>query len=443
MHQLPHAGWLLRLEEQLRRPLIERAASIMAAFSVVQLAASIPSTWLVERSGQVHMGLFGTIVVAGAVELVLAALVLRWLAPRDPEGLTRTSRAVMTTIAIGYGSFGVAIAYGFGFWASPFLLFPAVNALLVGIVFSRHYGVISVVASVAGTSVLELLRVDGHVPYAPALIDDSVQGSGTLERVIGTGGPLLVFVVLTVSLAFGMLRVVDDQRRALARTHEMIRRYVPEQVVDAVLVHGDTSTRLQRRKLTVFFSDVVGFTETTERMEPEELEVVVGEYFSEMARIASTHDGTIDELVGDAVLIFFGAPVATTDRDHALRAVRMAVEMQEAVELLNQRWERAGIDARFRIRMGINTGVVAVGNVGSGARQKYAALGRAVNLAARIQTHSAPGQVLLSRATWLLVRDEVPCELVDTVELKGIGHPVELYTVADAAAGHRDGALGE
>ena len=150
---------------------------------------------------------------------------------------------------------------------------------------------------------------------------------------------------------------------------------------------------------------------------------------SEMAAIAGRYDGTIDELVGDAVLIFFGAPTATNDRDHALRAVRMAVEMQEAVVGLNRRWEEAGIDVEFRIRMGINTGVVAVGNVGSGARQKYAAIGRAVNLAARIQTECPPGRVLMTRATWLLVRDEVTCEEHGEVELKGIGRTTPLYAI--------------
>jgi len=101
--------------------------------------------------------------------------------------------------------------------------------------------------------------------------------------------------------------------------------------------------------------------------------------------------------------------------------------MQGAVSRLNAQWAEAGIDVVFRIRVGINTGVVAVGNVGSGVRQKYAAIGRAVNLAARIQTYSQPGQILLSRATWLLVRDKISCTLHDTVDLKGINHPVELY----------------
>jgi len=419
----------LRLEDRLRRPIIERAAIIMVGFSVVQLLASIGSIVLVKRSEQVRLEWFEPVVFGGAVGVIASAVALTLLARTDPEGESTLARGVMVMTSIGYGLFGVAIAYLFGFWASPFLLFPAVNALLIAIIFRREYGILSVVSGVVATFALELLRFSGHLDYAPALIDDSVQGSGAIERVIGTGAPLLAFVVLTMILAFGMLRVVDRQSEVLTRSHDLIRTYVPSQVVDAVIEHGDTATRLQRRKITVFFSDVVGFTETTERLEPEELQIVLGEYFSEMARIAGEYNGTIDELVGDAVLIFFGAPTATNDRDHAERAIRMAVDMQGAVSRLNARWEEAGIDVVFRIRVGINTGVVAVGNVGSGTRQKYAAIGRAVNLAARIQTHSRPGQILLSRATWLLVRDQISCTLHDTVDLKGITHPVELYAV--------------
>lgn len=430
MNRTELARWHVALEEVLQGPVIRRAAAVMTVFSVVQLVASVFSIWLVQDSGHVRMDLFKTAVWSGVAAVVLSAAILAAISVRDPEGRTLAARAMMTMTAIGYGLFGVTIAFLFGFWASPFLLFPAVNALLVAIVFGRGYGITTLVGSMVATAVLEALRFGGVVDYAPALLDDSVQESGNLMRAIGTGGPLLVFVVLTMVLAFGTLAVIDHQRAALSRSHELIRTYVPEQVADAVLEHGDTATRLQRRKLTVFFSDVVGFTEITERMEPEDLEVVLGEYFSEMARIAGEYDGTIDELVGDAVLIFFGAPTATNDRDHAERAIRMAVDMQGAVSRLNARWEEAGIDVVFRIRVGINTGVVAVGNVGSGARQKYAAIGRAMNLAARIQTHSRPGQILLSRSTWLLVRDEVSCTpLTETVELKGISHPVELYAV--------------
>ena len=160
---------------------------------------------------------------------------------------------------------------------------------------------------------------------------------------------------------------------------------------------------------------------------------MLNEYFSEMTRIALNHGGTIDELSGDAILVFFGAPVATDDRDQALRAVRMAVEMQARVAELNAGWQADGRADTVTVRMGVNTGVVTVGNFGSPERMKYAALGRHVNIAARLQAICRPGQVLLSHATWLLVRDEIPCTPQGEATLKGLHTPVKTYEVEGLA----------
>ena len=162
--------------------------------------------------------------------------------------------------------------------------------------------------------------------------------------------------------------------------------------------------------MTIFFSDLVGFTDLSDELEPEDLATVLHDYFTEMAAIARKHGGTVDDLIGDAVLVLFGAPDFTDDRDQALRAVRMAVEMQEAMVPLNQRWEAAGIPETLRVRMGINTGVVTVGNFGSAERTKYTALGKQVNIAARIQSQCEPGKVLLGHTTgcWSATKSSAP-----------------------------------
>jgi len=210
----------------------------------------------------------------------------------------------------------------------------------------------------------------------------------------------------------------------------LIRRYVPEQVADAVLSGApEAIERHERRKLTIFFSDLVGFTDLSEELEPEDLAMVLHDYFTEMSAIARRHAGTVDDLVGDAILVFFGAPEFTDDHDQALRAVRMAVEMQEAMGPLNRRWASAGIPETLQVRMGINTGVVTVGNFGSAERTKYTALGKQVNIAARIQSHCEPGKVLLSHATWLLVRDEITCTPKGELTLKGLHKPMPAYEV--------------
>jgi class 3 adenylate cyclase len=146
-----------------------------------------------------------------------------------------------------------------------------------------------------------------------------------------------------------------------------------------------------------------------------------------MTAIADRHSGTVDELQGDAILILFGAPEATDDRDHAVRAVQMAVEMQHAMTALNASWRRAGISEEITVRMGIHTGVVTIGNFGSPQRMKDAALGKHVNLAARLQTNCEPGKILLSHATWLLASDRIECTAMGAVMVKGIVKPVLTY----------------
>lgn len=148
-----------------------------------------------------------------------------------------------------------------------------------------------------------------------------------------------------------------------------------------------------------------------------------------MTSVAERHGATIDKFVGDAIMIFFGAPDATTDQDHALRAVRMALEMQERMTELRRRWSAVGFDRPFAIRMGINTGMASVGNFGAKGRVDYTAIGRQVNLAARLQAACRPGRVLLSRPTWMLVRDQIPCVPKGEIELRGIHHPVQVYEV--------------
>lgn len=233
-----------------------------------------------------------------------------------------------------------------------------------------------------------------------------------------------------VRAQFKAERTVVHQQSQLEASQRLLRRYVPEQVADAVVSNrSDAIGRHERRKLSIFFSDLVGFTDLSDEMEPEDLATVLHDYFTEMSAIARKHAGTVDDLIGDAVLVLFGAPDFTDDRDQAQRAVRMAVEMQEAMGPLNQRWEAAGIPEKLRVRMGINTGVATVGNFGSAERTKYTALGKQVNIAARIQSKCEPGKILIGHTTWLLVRDEIQCTPKGELELKGLRKPMAAYEV--------------
>lgn len=160
---------------------------------------------------------------------------------------------------------------------------------------------------------------------------------------------------------------------------------------------------------------------------------MLNEYLSEMTAIGKQYDATIDKFVGDAIMIFFGAPTATTDRDHALRAVRMAIAMQHRLRDLRHKWLADGFEHPFHIRIGINTGQASIGNFGSEQRMDYTAIGRQVNLAARLQTSCEPDGILLSHSTWVLVREEIPCEPKGELQVKGFQQPVSVYAVDEVS----------
>jgi len=216
----------------------------------------------------------------------------------------------------------------------------------------------------------------------------------------------------------------------LARANEVISRYVAAQLSEQILAGNyATGDKPERRRIVVFFSDIRGFTETADRVEPEELSRILNEYLTEMTAIATRYGGMIDKFVGDAIMILFGAPQATDDRDHALRAVRMALAMQERMVTLRAKWQQEGMEEPFAIRIGINTGHASVGNFGSRDRLDYTAIGRQVNLAARLQVSCEPGKVLLSHSTWVLVNDQIAGTPKGAITVKGIHNPVNVYEV--------------
>jgi class 3 adenylate cyclase len=327
--------------------------------------------------------------------------------------------------------------YAFGYLATPFVALPMMLGLFAALWWDARIALVAFVWGFGLSALCAVVTVADVVPFAPAMAIRDIDGLRSTSWLLGVGlslvgGTALVYLLGLVAVAAGDLqsRSLTETHARLARAHALIRRYVPEQVADAVLSDApEAIERHERRKLTIFFSDLVGFTDLSDELEPEDLATVLHDYFTEMSAIARKHGGTVDDLVGDAVLVLFGAPDFTDDRDQALRAVRMAVEMQEAMGPLNRRWEAAGIPETLSVRMGVNTGVATVGNFGSAERTKYTALGKQVNVAARIQSQCEPGKVLISHPTWLLVRDEIPCTPKGELELKGLHKPMPAYEV--------------
>ena len=225
-------------------------------------------------------------------------------------------------------------------------------------------------------------------------------------------------------------KTIEEQVGQLQRT-EQLRRYVAPQVADAILM-GEESVGFTsvRRNLSILYSDIRGFTEMAERMEPEEFVDGLNEYFSVMTDIVFANGGTLDKYLGDGILAFFGDPIPF--EDHAERAVATAFQMREKVEELRSTWMR--LEEELSIGIGISTGYVTVGNIGSATRTDYTVIGSHVNVAARLATNADPGQILATERTFALVRANVDGESVEDLTLKGVQRPFRIYSLAQKEA---------
>jgi class 3 adenylate cyclase/HAMP domain-containing protein len=239
------------------------------------------------------------------------------------------------------------------------------------------------------------------------------------------------------SLNANLQETVDAKVAELERASRL-KRYLSPRLAESILAGEREVTLDPRRKfLTTFFSDVRGFTSASERMEPEELIDELNDYLSEMTQIVFKHGGTLDKYVGDAVMVFFGDPI--WQDDHAKRAVRMAFEMRERMSQLQTRWMRRYREA-FKIGIGIATGWVTVGDIGTTARSDYTVLGNEVNLASRLSDRADAGQILITERTMEEVGDIVEGSPVDAISLKGVSREIRIYEVHPRPDGAGAGA---
>lgn len=249
--------------------------------------------------------------------------------------------------------------------------------------------------------------------------------------VSGTIG--LLFAAIQFRLAGRFSRMNDElaaNNEFLAGISMKISKYLSPQVYKSIFSgEKDSTISTERKKLTVFFSDIKDFTATTERMQPEELTDLLNEYFTEMSKIAEAHGATIDKFIGDAIVAFFGDPETKGTAEDARACVRMALDMQRRLADLGEVWQEKGLEHPFKARMGINTGYCNVGNFGSDARMDYTIIGAEANLAARLESIAEPGGIVLSYETYAHVRDIVDATPSDAVTFKGIAREVVPYHV--------------
>jgi class 3 adenylate cyclase len=224
--------------------------------------------------------------------------------------------------------------------------------------------------------------------------------------------------------------IIEEKTRQLESLANRLAKYLSPQIYDSIFAGRNESAQgFARKNLTIFFSDIEGFTDISDGMEPERLAFLINTYLSDMSNIAIEHGGTIDKFIGDAILVFFGDPETEGDRNDAIKCAKMALAMKQRMAELQEVWQSNGISRPLRIRMGINTGYCTVGNFGSDHRLEYTVLGGPVNLASRLEAMAEPDTILVSEATQLLIEDAVNCTHVEDITPRGFSRPVGVYRV--------------
>ena len=225
-------------------------------------------------------------------------------------------------------------------------------------------------------------------------------------------------------------KLVTEKNQMLESLSTKLSKYLSPQLYNSIFSGAqNVEIESKRKKLTVFFSDIAGFTETTDNLESEELTNLLNHYLTEMSQIALEYGATIDKYIGDAMLLFFGDPETRGGKEDAKACVMMAITMQRRMRELEQEWRDRGLDRPFRVRIGISTGFCTVGNFGSRDRMDYTIIGNQVNLAARLESAAEAGSILLAHETNSLVQDIVMTEEQPPMTVKGFFKPINNYKV--------------
>jgi adenylate cyclase len=224
--------------------------------------------------------------------------------------------------------------------------------------------------------------------------------------------------------------IIAQKNLELEALSKKLSKYLSPQIYHSIFTGAqNVEIASSRKKLTIFFSDVVNFTETTDKLESEDLTNVLNRYLTEMSNIALEHGATIDKYIGDAIMVFFGDPETRGVKEDARACVRMAIAMLKRLRELRAEWQELGAEKPFHLRIGINTGYVTVGNFGSQDRMDYTIIGSSVNLTARLQSHAEIDGILLGHETYSLVKDEVAVEEQTPIKVKGFAEPIRCYRV--------------
>jgi class 3 adenylate cyclase/ActR/RegA family two-component response regulator len=312
-----------------------------------------------------------------------------------------------------------------------------------------------------GISALKIMKQDAALKFVPVILLTAKSDTADVVAGLEAGGDdyltkpfdqaALIARVRSMLRIKGLHDLVQDQaaklqqqagelaewnksleERVAAQVKEIervgrLRRFLAPQVAELIASSGENDHMLKshRREVTVVFCDLRGFTAFTEIAEPEEVMAVLREYHETLGELIFRYEGTLERFAGDGILTLFNDPIAVTD--HAERAVHMAVDMREAIQVLLERWRKRGHSLGFGV--GIALGYATLGQIGYDRRSEYAAIGSVTNLASRLSDLAKPGQILISQKIFGLVEPLIEAASVGELTLKGFHHPMTTYEV--------------
>lgn len=413
-------------------PLSARALLLAGLGALCTGSAGLINHLVYSQAGSevLSLPLLDTYITVWTLSQLLMALVLL---PAARAG--QSWRSGVYVFAVSEASFVVGLMYLFGTMSTPLLAIIPALVIMWALFLDERVATVGLGALGLALVSVYLLEAAAVLPYAPLLNDRSIDAQSSFIWFAAFAFNLIMLTSVCLFFCMTVLQARREQDRllrnahaALERGNQLISRYVPPQLVEQIRLgqYGD-AIKPERRRLTIVFSDIEGFTHASDQLEAEDLAEGLNEYLSEMTLIADQFGATVNQFLGDGMMIFFGAPTATNDRDHALRAVRMATAMQRRLAEMRDESAARGLRRKFQARIGINTGFASVGDFGSEGRKMYSAIGMQTNIAARIQAQCEPGQVLLSHSTWSLIKEEVACDPRGEIHPKGIHQPVPVY----------------
>ena len=263
----------------------------------------------------------------------------------------------------------------------------------------------------------------------------SLPQSSALVQIVSVVG-FTLYISISLSFAERQVTIIkkdllgaEERNNQYIKITNKVARYVPSQVWQAISNNTlETGLDNKRKKLTIFFSDIKGFTDLSESLSPDDLAHLLNTYFDRMSTIAKKYGGTIDKFVGDALIIFFGDPTTKGTHLDALACIDMAVAMQIEMKRLRKKYQDSAF-GDLHVRMGITTGYCHVGNFGSASHMSYTIIGREANLAARLQAAANPDEILITEETFDEVKSQMSCIERGEISLKGIVEPIKTWAV--------------